>query len=473
MPLFLSLKNKGKREAILLSFVFGSTLFITLCYWITWVISHYGGLNLLISTLLFLAVVAYLSLYPTIFGLSFSYLYPRKLGPLFIPFAWVTCEHLRSVLFTGFPWCPLGWSLVELPILVQIGDLGGSYLISFFVSTVNLCIFYALFGKKGGKIWPPFVVLLLILFFDLLYGFISLKGPTNYVSQMKVVLVQPNIPQEIKWEREYQKEVVSRLIQITKKGASEENLLVVWPETSLPFFFQDQTELSEMVKVTMEERHLTLLFGSPAYERLGNKVFYYNRAYLYDPSSGALSYYDKRRLVPFGEYIPIGFLTPLVERIIGDLGEFKAGKGSNVLDVNSTKTGILICYEAIFPYLSMDAKHNGAELLINITNDAWFGKSSAPYQHFGMAILRAIENRIPLIRCANTGITGVIDEKGRVIQKTKIFEESHVSTKLMIPQTKATVYNRFGYLFPYGAASAFVIYLLFTAVRERSKAKVL
>jgi apolipoprotein N-acyltransferase len=235
--------------------------------------------------------------------------------------------------------------------------------------------------------------------------------------------------------------------------------VIIWPETALPFFFQDMNDLSKMVLECAKKANSVLIFGSPAYEKTISGTKYYNRTYVYDSKSNNLSYYDKLKLVPFGEYVPIRFLAPLVKNIVGDLGEFETGKGGNVIVSNGLRMGMLICYESIFPHLSSMAKDNGSELFINLTNDAWFGHSSAPYQHFSMAVMRAVENRIPLVRAANTGISGVVDPKGRVKASTDIFVEGIVLAEVTLYGHQRTIYNEFGQAFS-SAVSLFVFLCL-------------
>lgn len=352
--------------------------------------------------------------------------------------------------------------------MVQVAELGGVYLISLLLCASNLCV-YLLLIKGGLSRILAVMVLSCIIGFQVFYGLYSIKRPIEYVSKVPVSLLQPNIPQELKWNPEYQKATLNKLLELTKKASREKDRpeLVIWPETAVPFFFQDESDFTGAIKDTIKALNIKLLLGSPAYEKDKSRIYYYNRAYLYDPNMNSLDFYDKIRLVPFGEYIPIGFLAPLVEKIIGSLGEFKVGSKPNVIAFDGIKMGMLICYEAIFPYLSDKAKKHGAQVLVNITNDAWFGKSSAPYQHFYMSVLRSIENRIPLVRCANTGISGIIDEKGNVLAKTDIFEEASISTIINIPVCRPTLYNKYGYTMPYVILIIFVSYLAFIFVRER------
>jgi apolipoprotein N-acyltransferase len=188
---------------------------------------------------------------------------------------------------------------------------------------------------------------------------------------------------------------------------------------------------------------IPLLFGSPAYRRTGELLRLYNRAYLLDGSGMLVGYYDKRHLVPFGEYVPWKGLLFFVDKLVQAAGDFASGEEAVVLDMLPARVGILICYEAIFPKLSRDLVNAGANLLVNITNDAWFGRSSAPYQHLSMAVFRSVENRVPMARCANTGISGFIDSRGRILQATSLFEDATMLASIHLGKGES-LYTRYG-----------------------------
>ena len=233
--------------------------------------------------------------------------------------------------------------------------------------------------------------------------------------------------------------------------------LIVWPETSLPFFYQDNLELSPMVDALSRESGAPLVFGSPAYSRIDGRVTYYNRAYLITPEGSPPQYYDKVHLVPFGEYVPFKDLLFFVNRLVPAAGDFQPGGEVFPLKRGTLSLGTLICFEAIFPELARTHARQGATILINLTNDAWFGRTSAPYQHLSMAVLRAVENRIPLIRAANTGISAFVDHRGAIRARSELFNEQILTQALELPPPSPTFYTRFGDLF---ALSTLVLALL-------------
>jgi apolipoprotein N-acyltransferase len=221
----------------------------------------------------------------------------------------------------------------------------------------------------------------------------------------------------------------------------------VWPETSTPFFFQDHPFFRPRVEELARRAGAPLLFGTPAFEDNGGTTKYYNRAYLLSETGRIIGRYDKIHLVPFVEYVPLRGLFFFVDKLAnGAAGDFSMGTTSDPIPTDIGPVGTLICYEAIFPESARLFAKNGAALLVNITNDAWFGTTSAPYQHFSMARMRAIETRLFLIRAANTGISAVVDPTGNDEIRTAIFTRT-VALGDVIPKPRITFYTRFGDVF--------------------------
>jgi apolipoprotein N-acyltransferase len=227
--------------------------------------------------------------------------------------------------------------------------------------------------------------------------------------------------------------------------------LIVWPETAVPFFFQDGPPLAKTIFSLVKESKAALIFGSPAYRRDGQHLRYYNRAYLLRPDTKTIQYYDKVHLVPFGEYVPLKSLFGFINRLVPAAGDFASGNRIAPLALKNASAGILICFEAIFPEIARAMVRKGADVLVNLTNDAWFGASSAPYQHLSMSVFRAVENRRPLIRAANTGFSAIIDSRGRIMDRTDLFEEETLRATLCLIDRNLTFYTRFGDIFAYVA----------------------
>jgi apolipoprotein N-acyltransferase len=218
---------------------------------------------------------------------------------------------------------------------------------------------------------------------------------------------------------------------------------VIWPETATPFYFMDDKILSDMMIEKIKTKGAHFIIGSPSYAAGKKSLIFHNSAYLVSPQGQTRGKYDKVHLVPFGEYVPLKRWLPFIDKLVAQVGDFKPGKKGNTFSWEDRKVGMLICYEAIFPGLARAMVQNGAELLVNITNDAWFGRTSAAFQHLSMAVFRAVENRRYLARAANTGISGFVDPCGRIISPTSLFQEAAVLEQISLLKT-ISFYNRWG-----------------------------
>jgi apolipoprotein N-acyltransferase len=275
---------------------------------------------------------------------------------------------------------------------------------------------------------------------------------------LKIGLVQGDIDQSIKWDEAFQLETLNIYEKLSLRVAEDKPDLVIWPETATPFFFQDAKEYQPLIRDIPKKTNAYLLFGSPSYKIEKNKVNHYNSAYLVSPSGELIGKYDKIHLVPFGEYVPMQDLLFFIGSLGEGIGDFKSGKEIFNFSLPQGKFGVLICFEIIFPDLCRRFVKKGANFLVTITNDAWFGRTSAPYQHFSMAVFRAVENRVFVARAANTGITGIIDPKGKILKEGGIFEPGTMNGTIRLSDQK-TFYTLYGDVFAW-ACSAFSFFLL-------------
>jgi apolipoprotein N-acyltransferase len=262
----------------------------------------------------------------------------------------------------------------------------------------------------------------------------------------RVAVIQGNIDQAIKWNPAFQIDTVKKYNRLSASIIEQHPDLIVWPESATPFFFLYDIKPSELVFEGIHQTAKDYLIGSPSFVRQNDGVKYFNSAYLISPQSKTMGKYDKTHLVPYGEYVPFRKWLPFLGKIVAQVGDFEAGAIGSALQWRDQKIGVQICYEIIFPGLSRAMARNNASLLINITNDAWFGTTSGPYQHFSMAVFRAVENKRSLARAANTGISGFIDPAGRVLASTTLLEEAAVVQPLPLLKDK-TVYTIVGDLF--------------------------
>ncbi len=478
LPLLKSIEHGSSLKAFKLGFIAGTVHFLSLIYWIVVVLGRYGGLNIFLSVILTILLCLYLSLYLGVFSFLTNLSSNSRLFVFWVPCFWCSLEYARAKFLSGFPWCLLGYSQYEHLILIQIADIFGVYGISFLLVLVNALI-YRLFLKNAdlrskkqtaGRMWQSFGVSLL-LGLTLFYGHNRLSEPRrdqDHAEQIRTVVIQGNIDQAVKWDPGFQSQTLDSYIQLTQNTLDFNPDLIVWPETAVPFFFQDHEELSPKIMSLVKESETGLIFGSPAYKKIDGLVNYYNRAYLISTGIRQLQYYDKLHLVPFGEYVPLKKILWFVNRLVPAAGDFKAGEELKPMKLKNLSMGVLICFEAIFPELARAYAQRGVHVLVNLTNDAWFGKTSAPHQHLAMAAFRAVENRMPMIRAANTGFSAFIQEQGKIVKRSGLFSKETLTDVLEIPESRLTFYGRFGDLFSLLLSGAALIKLFSLLKPNRS-----
>ena len=469
VPLLVACNGTSPRRAFRLGMVAGFTAYAGILYWLNIVMTTYGKLPLAVSISLALILAAYLALYVGGTMALVSWCEGAGVSPLVsFPLIWTALEYIRSFLLTGFPWASLAYSQYRTLPLIQVADLAGIYGLGCLIAFANVVaamMFKSLVLRDGTR-YPArsgfiFVLLLLAV---LGYGAFRLNAPETGRS-VRVALVQGNIPQDIKWSPSFQQETVAIYERLSRTVAPAASDLLVWPESALPFYFQMEEQYSGRVRALARELGTSLVVGSPAFEKDGTTVRYLNSAFLIGPAGEILGRGDKVHLVPFGEYVPLAGLLPFVHKLVEGVGDFSPGRKMAPLTAPFGKLGVLVCFEGIFPEISREYVRQGAQLLVNITNDAWYGRSSAPAQHLSMSVFRAVENRVPLVRAANTGITSVIDSKGHFQGMTRIFLEAVLTGEVRLG-TEQTIYNRYGDLFAWGCLAATAV-LAGMAYRKR------
>jgi len=283
---------------------------------------------------------------------------------------------------------------------------------------------------------------------------------TREGTPVRVGMIQGNVDQAQKWDVVFRREAIDRHKKLTNQVVREVDL-VVWPEAATPFFFEVETDYREELLRFVRDRGVPLLFGSPAMDsRTAGGPRLFNSAYLVSGGGVVLDRYDKVHLVPFGEYVPLKPILFFLGKLVEGIGDFVPGSGPRVMSGPNGHLGLVICFEVIFPDLVRQFVDRGADYMVTITNDAWFGRTSAPYQHFAMVVFRAVENRVPFARAANTGISGFIDAEGHILRTTELFVESALSGEVRLGGQR-TFYTAYGDLFTLGCA----ILTLFVAAR--------
>jgi len=449
VPLLSALRTLPVLPALLAGLLAGFVQYAGLLYWVTHVVVHYGRLPWALGIPVMLLLALYLSLYTGLFAAGVAFFRNRGIpGVAAAPLLWTVLEYAKSTLLTGFPWENLGHSqYLNLP-LIQIADVAGSYGVSFLVVLVNAAL-AAFVGASPHQRRRAFVGLAAAgLLFALAAGYgvwrlADVAARFDPAPERTVALIQGNIDQSIKWDPSFQKETLRIYRDLSLEAAGRGARFIIWPETATPFMFQNRDELHDAVVAVARSTGAWLLFGTPSYTRHEGALRFRNSAVVLTPEGTTAGTYDKVHLVPYGEYVPLRPLFPFIEKLAVGVGDFLAGEGFEPVEAGEARVGFLICYEGIFPYIGRAYGRSGASLLVNITNDAWFGTTSAPFQHLSMSVFRAVENRLYLARAANTGVSAVIDATGRITAQTGIFERTILTAPVKI-HSIGTVYTAYG-----------------------------
>ncbi len=463
VPLLMSIQSMTPTESFYAGFITGISFFLTLIYWIVPTIHVYGGLHLILAFGVLTLLCLYLALYPAVFAFTLKKLKYGSYMPLLAACIWTGLEYIRTYAFTGFSWGTLGYSQYENLALIQIADFTGVYGVSFLIILVNssLAVLFMSFKKKiAGQYIIPVIYTTVLVIGVYIYGSQKINNIDSQIKKAEkttISIIQGNIKQNLKWSDEFKIHTIEKYIQLSKSQIKKNPDLVIWPETALPFYYGFDRVLSNHVNQCVESSKTNFLIGSPAFELDKEHTRFYNRAYMFDGFADITGSYDKNHLVPFGEYVPFGDYLTFLGKITAQAGNFSTGNQAflplefNNHNLNVTrKTGVLICFEILFPSISSKFVKNGADILTTITNDAWFGHSSAAMQHFSIAVFRAVENRRTLARAANTGISGFIDPKGKIIETTSLFKDTAVTRKVPI-LTHISFYTKHGDLFAIGS----------------------
>ncbi len=452
LPLLLAVYRLPAWRACRLGFLAGWVAGVGLLYWSALVVLQFGELPLIVGWLALGALAAAVALFPALFALLVA-LWTRRFGVTGLelaPFAWVATEMLRAYTFFRFPWCLLGYSQAEFPALIQIASWTAVYGVSLLVAYVSATLAALCFEHQRGERGMLVARLVILYAWVLGYGYHRLNSPPAEQGRLRVALVQANIAQEDKWDAEKLLGNIERHMQQTRSAAQHGARLVVWPESAVGFHYDDTPPVAEALNTLARQLDVYLLFGNDDREGTGPAEQAFVGAKLLTPEGRLALRYHKIRLVPFGEYVPLQGLLAWGGRygakLVQQVSDFTPGDAALVARVDAQPLSVLICYEAIFADLGRRFAANGAGLLVNITNDAWYGRTSAPYQHLAMASFRAVENGTYLVRAANTGISAVVDARGRIVERTPLFERATLVRDVPVVAAD-TFYARHGDVF--------------------------
>lgn len=456
VPLMVWVRGKGARSAFGYSFLAGLFHFTVSQFWLYRALNTFGGLSpttsIAVLSLLILILSAYFGL---IFWLSAWICKRLRIESLWIrPVVWVGIEYLRHMVpMGGYPWSQLGYTQTNFLSFMQSADIWGAYGVTFLLVLINELLSLAYVQIRGRSIKlsnPTWILAVLFVVLNLGYGFWRMEQPLEPpYAQLKTGVVQGNISQEDKWQRGKSRQILDIFRLGTHQLEFEGADLILWPEASFPFTMPyDQ----ETLPIPLANKNSHVLMGAitrpKGLKGLAGERIVHNSAVLVSPEQKILGYYHKKKLVPFGEYIPHKDLFWFAKKLTAEVGNLQAGEEYHPINFAGNRLGVLICYEDIFPYISREMVAQGANALVNITNDAWYGYSSAPYQHQAYSQMRAVETRRALIRATNTGVSSLINPKGRILWQGGLFTRENFLTELPLYRGK-TLFVKMGYLLPH------------------------
>ncbi|ABW68931.1 apolipoprotein N-acyltransferase [Desulfosudis oleivorans Hxd3] len=454
IPFWYAISRAGTKKAFLLGWLYGALISIGVSYWVFYALYVYSNAGFIVS-LLFLLVVngALIGIFWALYGATANRVLRLCPSPFIravgLAGLWVVMEYGRANLLGGMPWCLLGHSQYRVPQLIQVADIAGVYGLSFLIIFTSYTLYSActcLPDKRmcGRRVLPALVAVLAVV----VYGSIRLgqyaPNPQESAagSPATVAVIQGSTAQDEKWEKKNTDDIMSRHLRMTEEALAKGARLIIWPETTIPFYLQDK--MPEGLLNLLRTYDAGLITGGFRYSGTKNNYTFYNSAFYVD-GNGIRAYHDKLHLLPFGEFFPLGFIDVLKLRYAAPR-QYTAGTAYTLFDTAAGTCGSLICFEVIYPRLAREFVNRGADFLVNISNDSWFGPTSAHYQHFAIAVFRCVETRRPLARAANTGISGFIDVSGRIVSQQPPFTEGIRLYRLPV-EKRTTFYCLYGDLF--------------------------
>jgi apolipoprotein N-acyltransferase len=458
VPLLAVLATTSVARAVLSSYIAGVIFFSGTCYWITETMVIYGGLSAPSAVGVGALFALTFAFYFVLFGLGVHLAVNKfgSIGLLFAPPLWVTMEWLRSVLFSGFPWMLSGYALVPFAGILQMAVWTGVYGLSFLATLVSGLLACAVLRRSKSAIGAAAAIVLVS-------WFLPVFGRTSSANTVPVRLVQTNISLDQPWRKPDSDQLLDELGTLSTRETSKPRL-VVWPETPAPFYLTTDAAFRNRMQTISRKLGAYLLVGYIDAAGEGPS----NSAGLLNPEGNQVSRYDKMHLVPFGEYVPFKRLLFFAQSLTREVGEFIPGADYTMSQMDGHQISTAICYESIFPDLVRRFVKRGSELIVVITNDGWFGQSSAPYQHLRMGVVRSVENRRWMVRTANTGISAIIDPYGKIEAATPIGVRTILDGTAQFRMDR-TFYTQYGDVFAYMNVLATVAMILWRKNARRTQ----
>lgn len=434
-----SLRAAGPAHAFRSGFLTALPGYSASLYWLAIPVHDHGGLPWALALPCPVLVGALLAAYAGLFCMGVYLIRSRAAHPLAMSatgLTWAALELARNHFLTGFPWLTLAQSLAPWPQTLGLAAWIGS----FGLSGLLVALSHSLVAGRG---WSRAVAPALVL--ACLLPALT-REPAQPAATASVAMIQGNIDQGLKWDENMQAQILGTYLDLSFRALDEHAPdIVVWPETAMPFYFQDPSDLTTGMRLGAARLGIPVLAGAPAYSIPAGPdappYVLHNRAYLLAGTGETLSWYDKEHLVPFGEYVPLGRWLPFITKLVPGQFEFRPGLNAAPLQTGDLAMGLLICYEAIFPELAQKQVRLGANVLVNISNDAWFGRSSAPLQHLHLSVLRAVEQNRAIIRSTNSGISAFIGPDGKIHGRTGLFSAEIAHDPALELLTETTFYH--------------------------------
>jgi apolipoprotein N-acyltransferase len=454
-PLLIAIANRPtSKRAFFLGWVAGSVFFYATCYWLTYSMIHYAAIRAPLAYLLLIPGALVMGLFPALFAMALARLV-RRWGSraLFVaPLLWVALEWLRLNV-TGQLWNAIGYSQAFHPYIIRMASWGGVYAVGFLIVIVNAAVAFAFLQRtiKAVSIAAIVIVGTVVCFvgLDLCTDLFWNSFTSSAETPILVVALQPNVPMDFDKSDREMDELLNRHISGSENGLSaaqgkEWQRLVIWPESPMNFIYGRDQQLRDLLTQFTRRNHTSLILNSQ--EPAPNDGFY-NSALLINEEGRLTAQYDKIRLMPFGEYVPLPRWLPGSDRVRAIVGGFTPGSHYTLMPVGTMRAGVFICIESAYPWIPQTLTREGADVLINISNDGYLGRTPVMRQHLANTIFRAVENGRPVLRVTNTGITAFIDARGAVLDATGGFQETVRTWTVSGSRSRKTFYTKYGDVF--------------------------
>ena len=466
VPLMWAVAQRpSPRRAFILGWTAGTIFFYGSCYWLTYSMIHYGGLPRVVAYLLLIPGALVVGMFPGLFALVLALAIKRwgNVAVLTAPFLWPAFEWTRLAV-SGQLWNALGYSQAFHRMLIQPANWGGVYAVSFLIVAINTAVVLVILKRNAWTVVSALVIAATV-------GMAVLYAPLSPISSnhssdflsVDVIALQPNVPMALDKSSEEINELRERHLRLSKQALAKlpterrRPRLVIWPESPMNSTYASDLAFQQWVANFARENKTSLIFNS--LEPAGPNA-YFNSALLINEDGRMIAQYDKIRLMPFGEYVPLPQWLPGASLITAIVGDFTPGEKYSVMPISDYHAGVFICIESAYPWIARQLTNEGADVLINISNDGYLGPTAVMRQHLANAIFRAVENGRPVLRVTNSGVSAWISEKGRVEEQTVAFQEDVRIWNIHPSLVESTFYARHGDLFVQICAAITVMILL-------------